>query len=105
MRRGNDLERTRPMPLRGEGRSFFAIREARAKAGASHNRPFRPRQGADALSGSRSLTMFAGIAELERSVIVERTERGRGAALRQGAPFGSQRRIALQEIDTARGLG
>ena len=105
MQCGNDLERARPMPLRGESRSFFATREARAKAGASHNLSFRRRQGAHAFSGFRSLTLFAGIAGFERSVIVERTERGRGAALRRGAPFGSQRRITLQEIDTARGLG
>ena len=55
-------------------------------------------------AGKMVMTVFAGIAEFERSVIVERTKRGREAAMRRGVPFGPKRRITLQQIETARRL-
>ena len=55
-------------------------------------------------AGKMVMTVFAGIAEFERSVIVERTGRGREAAMRRGVEFGPKRRITSQQIETARGL-
>ena len=55
-------------------------------------------------AGKMVMTVFAGIAEFERSVILERTRRGREAALRRGVPFGPKRRITSNQIETARGL-
>lgn len=48
------------------------------------------------------MTVFAGIAEYERSILVERTGRGREAAMRRGAEFGPARRITSQPMETAR---
>ena len=55
-------------------------------------------------AGKMVMTVFAGIAEFERSVIVERTKRGREAAMRRGVPFGPKRRITPQQIETAHRL-
>ncbi len=50
------------------------------------------------------MTVFAGIAEFERSIIVERTGCGREAAMRRGEEFGPRIRIASQPMETARDL-
>ena len=55
-------------------------------------------------AGKMVMTVFAGIAEFERSVIVERTGRGREAAMKRGVEFGPKRKITSQQIETARGL-
>ena len=50
------------------------------------------------------MTVFAGIAEFEHSIIVERTGRAREAAMRRGVEFGPKWRITSQQIETARVL-
>ena len=55
-------------------------------------------------AGKMVMTVFAGIAEFERSVIVERTGRGRVAARKRGVEFGPKRRITSHQVETARGL-
>lgn len=42
------------------------------------------------------MTVFASIAEFERSIIVEWTGRGRDAVMRRGVEFGPGRRITSQ---------
>ena len=49
------------------------------------------------------MTVFAGIAEFKHSIILERTGRGREAAMRGGVDFGPGRRISSQRMETARG--
>ena len=50
------------------------------------------------------MTVFAGIAEFGRSIIVERTGRRCEAAKRRGVEFGPRRRITSQLMEAARGL-
>ena len=45
--------------------------------------------------------MFAGIVEFERSVIVERTGRGREAVMKRGMEFVPRRGITSRQIETA----
>ena len=57
------------------------------------------------------LTVFAGIAEFERSLIATRTEEGRRAAQARGVPFGrppkprpDQRTLARQLVEEGKSI-
>jgi len=50
------------------------------------------------------LTVFAGIAEFERSLIQERTSSGRAAAKAKGVRFGRPPALSAEQIDHARRL-
>ena len=54
--------------------------------------------------GRMVLTVFAGIAEFERSLIVTRTEEGRRAAPARGVPFGRPPKLWLEQRALARHL-
>jgi DNA invertase Pin-like site-specific DNA recombinase len=41
-----------------------------------------------ALAGRLTLTVFSGVAEFERSMILQRTNEGRARAPAEGTPFG-----------------
>lgn len=53
-------------------------------------------------AGRMVLTIFAGIAEFERSLIVDRTRRGREAALARGVKFGPPSKLTPERIKHAR---
>lgn len=55
-------------------------------------------------AGKMVLTVFAGIAEFERSLIVERTRRGREAARRRGVQFGRRPALTPAQVSHAREL-
>ncbi len=55
-------------------------------------------------AGRMVLTVFAGIAEFERSLIVERTRSGRKAARTRGVQFGRRPALTPQQIAHARHL-
>ncbi|MGW8342382.1 recombinase family protein (plasmid) [Xanthomonas axonopodis pv. khayae] len=50
------------------------------------------------------MTLFAGIAEFERSLIVDRTRSGREAAKRRGVKFGPSPTLTAAQITHARRL-
>ena len=50
------------------------------------------------------LTVFAGIAEFERSLITSRTEEGRRAAMARGVTFGRPPKLRLDQRNLARQL-
>ena len=75
-----------------------------ATAGAAMRSLAEPWADTTTPAGKMIMTVFAGIAEFERSVIVERTGRGREAAMKRGVEFGPKRRITSQQIETAREL-
>ena len=50
------------------------------------------------------LTVFAGIAEFERSLIIERTRSGREAAKARGVKFGARPVLTPAQVDHAREL-
>ena len=55
-------------------------------------------------AGRMVLTVFAGIAEFERSRIIERTRRGRDAAKARGVRFGRRPVLSADQIEHARNL-
>ncbi|ENV35481.1 recombinase family protein [Acinetobacter gerneri] len=55
-------------------------------------------------AGRMILTIFAGIAEFERSLIVERTRNGREAAKARGVKFGRTGRLTDQQLERAEKL-
>ena len=55
-------------------------------------------------AGRMVLTVFAGIAEFERSLIAARTEEGRHAAQARGAPFGRPPKLRPDQRTLARNL-
>ena len=50
------------------------------------------------------LTVFAGVAEFERSLIVERTSSGRAAAKARGVRFGRPRALSPDQVEASRRL-
>jgi len=54
--------------------------------------------------GRMVLTVFAGIAEFERSLIVERTRRGRDAAKKKGIKFGRKKALSEEQCNHAKEL-
>lgn len=55
-------------------------------------------------AGRMVLTVFAGIAEFERSLIIDRTKKGREAAVARGVKFGPNPTLTLAQIEHARSL-
>jgi DNA invertase Pin-like site-specific DNA recombinase len=55
-------------------------------------------------AGRMILTVFAGIADFERSLIVERTSAGRIAAKARGVTFGPRPALSTDQLDHARHL-
>lgn len=55
-------------------------------------------------AGRMIMTVFAGVAEFERSLILERTRRGRLAAKAKGVQFGRRRKLSDAQLEHARRL-
>ena len=54
--------------------------------------------------GKMILTVFAGIAEFERDLIVERTASGRAAAQKRGVKFGRPGKLSPGQLEAIKGL-
>ena len=50
------------------------------------------------------LTVFAGVAEFERSLVAERTSSGRAAAKVRGVRFGRPRKLSPDQAEVGRRL-
>lgn len=55
-------------------------------------------------AGKMIMTVFGGIAEFERSLILTRTEEGREAALARGVPFGRPSKLSPDQKEVVRDL-
>ncbi len=55
-------------------------------------------------SGVMIMTVFAGIAQFERSLILKRTDEGRKAAMSRGVTFGRPRKMRPDQAELARQL-
>lgn len=55
-------------------------------------------------AGKMIMTVFAGIAEFERSLIIERTAEGRARALQQGVKFGPKAKMTREKTEHAKRL-
>ncbi|WP_375255044.1 recombinase family protein, partial [Yoonia sp.] len=55
-------------------------------------------------AGKMIMTVFGGIAEFERSLILTRTQEGREAALARGVPFGRPSKLRQDQKEVVRDL-
>jgi DNA invertase Pin-like site-specific DNA recombinase len=85
-------------------RDLLEIAERLAAIGAGLRSLSEPWADTTSPAGRMVLTVFAGIAEFERSLIVERTRRGREAARRRGVRFGRRPSLSPAQVAHAREL-
>lgn len=104
LRPGDVVTVTRLDRLARSTRDLLDIAERIQSAGAGLRSLAEPWADTTSPAGRMVLTVFAGIAEFERSLIVERTRRGRDAAKRRGVKFGPRPTLTPEQIEHAREL-
>lgn len=104
LRRGDVVTVTRLDRLARSTRDLLDIAERIESAGAGLRSLAEPWADTTSPAGRMVLTVFAGIAEFERSLIVERTRSGREAAKRRGVRFGPRPTLTPAQIAHAREL-
>ena len=95
----NDIDR-----LARSTRDLLDIAERIQATGAGLRSLAEPWADTTTPAGRMVLTVFAGIAEFERSLIIDRTRSGREAAKARGVKFGPRPTLSLAQIEHAREL-
>jgi DNA invertase Pin-like site-specific DNA recombinase len=72
------------------------------RAGAGFRSLAEPWADTTSPAGKMVMTVMAGIAEFERSLIIERTQRGQRAARERGVKFGAKPKLDRKQIQDAR---
>jgi DNA invertase Pin-like site-specific DNA recombinase len=85
-------------------RDLLEIADTIAKAGAGLKSLSEPWADTTSPAGRMVLTVFAGIAEFERALIIERTGSGRVAAMKRGVRFGRPVRLSSEQTSLAKRL-
>jgi DNA invertase Pin-like site-specific DNA recombinase len=85
-------------------RDLLEIAERIKEAGAGFRSLAEPWADTTTPAGRMVLTVFAGIADFERSLIVERTSAGRIASTARGVRFGPRPSLSAEQIAHARTL-
>lgn len=101
---GNVVVVTRLDRLARSTRDLLDIAEKVKEAGAGLRSLAEPWADTTTPAGRMVLTVFAGIADFERSLIVERTSAGRIAAQARGVRFGPSPALSAEQIRHARQL-
>lgn len=104
LRPGDVVTVTRLDRLARNTRDLLDIAEQLQAHGAGLRSLAEPWADTTSPAGRMVLTVFAGIAEFERSLIVERTRNGREAAKKRGVRFGRRPTLTPAQIDHARRL-
>lgn len=104
LRAGDVVTVTRLDRLARSTRDLLDIAEQLQAKGAGLRSLAEPWVDTTSPAGRMVMTVFAGIAEFERSLIVERTKRGRQAAKAKGVKFGPAPTLTAEQIDHARKL-
>lgn len=104
LRAGDVVTVTRLDRLARSTRDLLDIAERIQAAGAGLRSLAEPWADTTTPAGRMVLTVFAGIAEFERSLIVDRTRKGREAAKRRGVQFGRRPTLSAGKIEHARDL-
>ena len=104
LRPGDIVTVTRLDRLARSTRDLLDIAERIREAGAGLRSLAEPWADTTTPAGRMVLTVFAGIAEFERSLIVERTRSGRVAAKARGVKFGPRPTLTLAQVEHARQL-
>jgi DNA invertase Pin-like site-specific DNA recombinase len=104
LRPGDVVTVTRLDRLARNTRDLLDIAERIQEAGAGLSSLAEPWVNTTTPAGRMVLTVFAGIAEFERSLIVERTRSGRVAAKARGVKFGPRPTLTPAQVKHARRL-
>jgi DNA invertase Pin-like site-specific DNA recombinase len=104
IRAGDVVTVTRLDRLARSTRDLLDIAERFAKVGAGLRSLAEPWADTTSPAGRMVLTVFAGIAEFERALIVDRTRNGREAAKARGVRFGPRPTLTPAQIEHARHL-
>lgn len=104
LRPGDVVTVTRLDRLARNTRDLLDIAEQLQTKGAGLRSLAEPWADTTSPAGRMVLTVFAGIAEFERSLIVERTRNGRVAAKKRGVRFGRRPTLTPEQIAHARRL-
>ncbi len=104
LRAGDVVTITRLDRLARSTRDLLDIAERLDDAEAGLRSLAEPWADTTSPAGRMVLTVFAGIAEFERSLIQERTSSGRAAAKAKGVRFGRPPALSAEQIDHARRL-
>lgn len=104
LRAGDVVTVTRLDRLARSTRDLLEIAERIREAGAGLRSLAEPWADTTTPAGRMVLTVFAGIADFERSLIVERTNAGRIAAKARGVRFGPRPSLSVEQVAHARQL-
>jgi len=104
LRAGDVVTVTRLDRLARSTRDLLDIAEQLQAKGAGLRSLAEPWADTTTPAGRMVLTVFAGIAEFERSLIIDRTRRGREAAKARGVKCGPRPTLSLVQIEHAREL-
>lgn len=104
LRPGDVVTVTRLDRLARSTRDLLDIAEQIQAAGAGLRSLAEPWADTTSPAGRMVLTVFAGIAEFERSLIIDRTRSGRLAAKAKGVKFGPPPTLTPEQIAHARAL-
>lgn len=85
-------------------RDLLEIADAINDAGAGLRSLSEPWADTTSPAGTMILTVFAGIAEFERKLILERTQAGRAVALQRGVRFGRPVKLSAEQLLLAKRL-
>jgi DNA invertase Pin-like site-specific DNA recombinase len=104
LRTGDVVTVTRLDRLARSTRDLLDIAERIQGTGAGLRSLAEPWADTTTPAGRMVLTVFAGIAEFERALIIDRTRSGRDAAKARGVRFGPRPTLTPAQIDHARQL-
>jgi len=104
LRAGDVVAVTRLDRLARSTRDLLEIAERIKDAGAGLRSLAEPWADTTTPAGRMVLTVFSGMADFERSLIVERTSAGRIAAKARGVRFGPHPALGAEQVDHARQL-
>lgn len=104
LRAGDVVTVTRLDRLARSTRDLLDTAETIQAAGAGLRSLAEPWADTTSPAGRMVLTIFAGIAEFERSLILDRTRRGREAAMARGVRFGRPPALSDAQVAHAREL-
>ena len=83
---------------------LFEITKTLKKSGAQFRSLREPWADTTSPMGKFLLTVFAGLSELERSLINDRTEEGRKSAMKRGVKFGRKHKLTVHQQEQVRNM-
>ena len=101
VRAGDVVTVTRLDRLARSTRGLLDLVDQLNRAGAGFRSLAEPWADTTSPAGKMVMTVMAGIAEFERSLIIERTQRGQQAARERGVRFGARPKLSESQIKKA----